>query len=74
METNEKPIEERLLDATFALAWTAGALESAESADSSITRDVQRELLAMALDGRMDHALNLAVLFLAVSKARLSAV
>lgn len=48
METNEKPIEERLLDATFALAWIAGALESAESADSSITRDVQRELLAMA--------------------------
>jgi 8-oxo-dGTP pyrophosphatase MutT (NUDIX family) len=34
----------------------------------------ERELLAMALDGRMDHALNLAVLFLAVSKARLSAV
>lgn len=45
---HDKPIEERLLDATFALAWIAGALESAESADSSITRDVQRELLAMA--------------------------
>ena len=33
----------------------------------------EQELLAMALDGRIDHALNLAVLFLAVSKARLSA-
>jgi 8-oxo-dGTP pyrophosphatase MutT (NUDIX family) len=33
----------------------------------------ERELLAMAADGRMNHALNLAVLFLAVSKQRLSA-
>ena len=30
-------------------------------------RKVREALLAMALDGRMDHALNLAVLFLAVS-------
>ena len=32
----------------------------------------EAEALAMAADGRMDHALNLAVLFLAVSKQKLS--
>ena len=31
------------------------------------------ELLRMATDGRIDHALNLAVLFLAISKGRLNA-
>jgi ADP-ribose pyrophosphatase len=34
----------------------------------------EAEALAMAADGRMDHALNLAVLFLAVGKRRLSLV
>ncbi|HEY3044890.1 MAG TPA: NUDIX hydrolase [Vicinamibacterales bacterium] len=33
----------------------------------------ERELLQMATDGRLDHALNLAVLFLAISKQRLNA-
>lgn len=32
----------------------------------------ETDLMQMAADGRMDHALNLAVLFLAISKRRLS--
>jgi ADP-ribose pyrophosphatase len=44
------------------------------SAEGGITvLDVsEHDLLEMAADGRMDHALNLAVLFLAVSKRRLT--
>ena len=39
----------------------------------SVMTVAEKEALAMAVDGRMEHALNLAVLFLAVSKRRLPA-
>jgi 8-oxo-dGTP pyrophosphatase MutT (NUDIX family) len=44
-----------------------------ESEEGITLLDVtEAEALAMAADGRMDHALNLAVLFLAISKRKLS--
>jgi ADP-ribose pyrophosphatase len=49
--------------------------ESAAPLETGVTplAVTEREALAMAVDGRMEHALNLAVLFLAINKRRLAA-
>jgi len=57
----------------FADNVTVPTAEHVEEADGVTRLDVsQAEALAMATDGRMEHALNLAALFLAVSKGKLS--
>jgi hypothetical protein len=56
----------------FAMDVTPAAGEIDREDGVSAIEVSEREALAMAMDGRMDHALNLATLFLAVAKGRLS--
>ncbi len=55
--------------------WAADVVEVAVPLDSegiSVSRVSEDEFMKMASDGRIDHALNLAVVFLAVAKGKLA--